>query len=260
MDNPLTFKDTILNFFLDPSKDKLRELLKAHLGESAHLEFKQAWPDYPKLAKTILAFSNTDSGVIVIGVEEQNDGALTPIGLDQFKDKSSVVDQLEKYLPPILVPKVAINDFDYTASEYDLLVGRRFQTISVVADVTSQPYISKGQGKDIAESRIYVRREGKNDEANGDDISRIIERRIAAIRADPLLDLDSDLKELQTLYKNTSPKIIEDRVGFFSGSTATLDLALGIIRRTNPDYPEETYERFVGRMIEKKKAKIEAAI
>ena len=255
----LSLKEEFLKFFQDPSRDQLREILRQHLGESKNLDFKETWPDFPKLAISLLAFANTNPGIIVVGVTEGNDGTLTPSGLESFCDKAIVYDKLKKFLPPKLISSITVNDFDYTASEYSQLIGRKFQTISIATKIESRPFFSKSGGNGIGKGRVYIRRDGKNEEADNDDIERMIEQKIAAIQTNPIFDLDTDLKELRTLYDNVPKTLHTDNTNMFAKTTGSfLALALlGRLEEPNPLYPKEDYDEFIVRMIQVKKKKIE---
>jgi predicted HTH transcriptional regulator len=254
-------KETFLRFFEDPSRDKLREILKNNLGEDTNIDFKREWPDFDKVSKTLLAFANSNSGLIVVGVEERSDGTTHPTGLDKIIDKATIINGLEKYLPPKLLDQISINDFDYSASEYAALVGRLFQTVSVTTNTLEQPYFSIGSGKAIEESRVYVRRQGKTTEAKSEDIERMIQDRVEALQALPERDLDNDLKELRALYKNLPDydERYENAPNAFSSQFIQNAFAM-MGRRQNPFIPDEGYSEFVARMIEKKKAKITRSI
>jgi hypothetical protein len=84
-----SLRDQFAEFFEDPSKDKLGALLRENDGESKNLDFKEAWPTMPALAKQILAMANSGGGCLVLGVKENEDGTFEPVGLPSFTDRKS---------------------------------------------------------------------------------------------------------------------------------------------------------------------------
>ena len=87
----------------------------------------------------------------------------------------------------------------------------------------------------------------------------MIEQKIAAIQTNPIFDLDTDLKELRTLYDNVPKTLHTDNTNMFAKTTGSfLALALlGRLEEPNPLYPKEDYHEFIVRMIQVKKKKIE---
>jgi len=51
-------KEEFVRFFKDPSRESLKDVLKNHLGEQDDYDFKKDWPEYPKLARHLLALAN----------------------------------------------------------------------------------------------------------------------------------------------------------------------------------------------------------
>ena len=61
--------EVFTEFFEQPTRSRLRELLKNNLGEFNHLDFKEQWLPKEargKLARDILGFANSGGGVMVI--------------------------------------------------------------------------------------------------------------------------------------------------------------------------------------------------
>ncbi|MEL6661162.1 MAG: ATP-binding protein [Bacteroidota bacterium] len=254
--NSINSKDQLEQFFQDPSKDVLRELFRQHLGESKNLDFKEQWPEWDQVAKTILAFANTDIGLIVVGVKDLTDGSFEPVGLEKLTDKADINTGISKYLPERVMQSVSIFDFDYSSSEYEKITGSKFQVLTVENLEFIRPALATRSGKSIKESRVYVRKEGKNEEASSIDIEDMILSRIAFLRAIPSKKLEDDLRELKVLYDAFPPGDYPTVNAF-----GLLGNALAPLRPLKHKlYPEESYEEFVLRMIDKKKAKIDGSI
>ena len=137
------FKDQhegFAQFFSAPTREALRELLRRNLGETDYLDFKEAWPDTPKLARHILALANSGGGAIVVGVAQAADGKLLPTGLRALKDKVDLIPPVKAYVPKSL--DVQVLDFHFDASEYAALIGKVFQVLLVESDAKELPYLA----------------------------------------------------------------------------------------------------------------------
>jgi predicted HTH transcriptional regulator len=101
-------------FFEKPTRKALRELLKNNTGEYNHLDFKGEWPEYTKLAKHVLAFSNTGGGALIIGVKSKEkedgtkDGTFEAVGITKIIDKSEIF-KLMLYLKLSIFPLMILN-------------------------------------------------------------------------------------------------------------------------------------------------------
>ncbi|HTT76243.1 MAG TPA: ATP-binding protein [Candidatus Binataceae bacterium] len=96
-------QEPFAQFFEDPSRETLRNLLKEYFGETGSLDFKEQWPTRARLAKHVLGMANTSNGCLVIGVGEKTDKTLEPIGLKDFKDKADIQNGLKRFLPSDLM-------------------------------------------------------------------------------------------------------------------------------------------------------------
>ncbi len=267
----IQWKDTFYNEFLkDPSKDTFSRFLKNNVGEMDNIDFKEKWTEKGKLAKTILSIANSRGGIIAIGIKENEDGSLTPLGLDKFKDKADIGKELSKYISPNLDFNVL--DFDYDTPIYPDAENKKFQIILISDTPDRLPFVSLGATTDLEKDIIYVRRGTKCEKASAEEIEKIISAKVETIFKDSSnLSLDEHLKQLKKLY-NELPQKISRLVRRGNGGWMS---NLGIIglgwykamwgeseyeEIDNPDYPEETYESFIVRMIEKKKIKIEKVL
>lgn len=268
-------KDKFYDEFLkEPTKDNFRLFLEKNCGELDEVDFKEQWIDKGHLAKTILSMGNSRGGIIVVGVREENNGDLTPIGLDLFKDKATISDEIAKYIPSGL--DYEIFDFNYESSEYVAVQNKKFQLLIVNDTPDRLPFISLNSTTDLEKDIIYVRRGTKCEKATADEISRIIEYKIETIFKETSdLTLKEHLKQLKRLYSELPQKIkVLVRKGdspvINSASAALAGLALSFSdvfgtpdeyeEQDNPNYPEESYEAFILRMIKNKKLKIEKVL
>lgn len=272
MINP-QIKDIFFNeLSKEPTIENFRKFVKNNCGEFDNIDFKEEWVDKGKLSKLLLAFANSKGGIIVFGLKEENDKSITPIGLDKFRDKADINSSIAKYVPPELDYQVF--DFDYKATEYDKLKGKKFQIIIVSDTPERLPFISLAEGNDIEKNTIYVRRGTKCEKADKSDIDRVIESRLSTIYSgNSEMSLDEHLSQLKTLY-NELPKKIKILVKKGEPAPWTYKLAevakyatqalVGtpdeFEEQDNPNYPKESYEMFVSRMVNAKKLRIEKVL
>ena len=159
-------KEIFVNFFEDPSRDKFRDLIRNNLGEFPYLDFKKDWLSFPKMARHILGFANSDGGCIVVGVAEKEDKTLEATGLETLKDKVQITNGIKKFLPNVLLDRLQVIDFAYEDSEYSKIVGKKFQVIFVETDPKHLPFISMADGTGVQKNKIYVRLGTSTEEAN----------------------------------------------------------------------------------------------
>ncbi|WP_037270985.1 helix-turn-helix domain-containing protein [Ruminococcus flavefaciens] len=266
-------KDKLYDDFLkEPTKDNFRIFLQNTLGEMDEVDFKEKWIEKGHLAKTLLAMANSRGGIIVVGVKEEKDGKLTAKGLEEFKDKAVINNEISKYIPPEL--DYVIYDFSYDTSEYEAVKGKKFQLLFVHDTPERLPFISRNETDNLVKDTIYIRRGTKCEKASASEIEMLLDAKIETIfKGDSDLSLNQHLEQLKILYNELPQKIkvlvrkgikYQDIVNPFSSVLQALKeykLNLGILNEyeetNNPDYPEESYEAFINRMIKLKKLKIE---
>ena len=255
---------------IKPLKDKiydqfLKEPTQENCEEMDEVDFKEQWIEKGHLAKIMLSMGNSRGGIIVIGVREEKDGSLTPVGVTSFKDKATINNEISKYIPPDL--DYVIYDYDFESSEYPAVQGKKFQLLLVNDTPSRLPFISMWSTTDLEKDTIYIRRGTKCEKANSSEIENLIESKIETIfKESSNLSLNEHLLQLKTLYEELPQKIKvlvkkgelsaygKIQVYFESLKYSTPDEYIEI---DNPNYPKESYEAFISRMIQQKKLKIE---
>lgn len=58
-------KEVYSQFFEEPTRKKLKEILDGSFGETDHMEFKSTWIEKSDLAKKILSIANSNGGAIM---------------------------------------------------------------------------------------------------------------------------------------------------------------------------------------------------
>ncbi|MBS6801002.1 MAG: ATP-binding protein [Clostridiales bacterium] len=255
-------------FLKEPTKDNFRDFIFKNCGELDEVDFKETWIDKGHLAKTMLAMANSMGGVIIIGIKEEDDGTLTPIGLETFKDKATVNNDIHRLIPASL--DYQILDFSYNSSEYEKMQNKKFQMLIISDTPDRLPFVSQSETTGLDRDVIYIRRGTKCEKATASDIDQIISNRIeATFKEVSDMSLPEHLDQLKVLYTELPKQI---KVLIKKGTPTEFAKALsGIGRfftktddiyeeRDNPNYPEESYEEFILKMIGKKKLKIEKVL
>jgi len=77
------------------NRKKVLELIEE--GESVHVEFKQRFSTYEKIAKELIAFANTDGGYLLLGIDDNK----SIYGIESEKsDYELIKETAEKYCEP----------------------------------------------------------------------------------------------------------------------------------------------------------------
>lgn len=97
------------------SPKKNNELIKDMIAqqEGLLLDFKQNLSDQKKIAKTLLAFANTEGGQIVVGVSDK--GQL--IGIDAEEEMFMINEAIDKYCKPLIEVSFDVYEIDYWKDE-----------------------------------------------------------------------------------------------------------------------------------------------
>ena len=139
------------------------------------------------------------------------------------------------------------------------------------------PFISLNATTGLEKNEIYIRRGTKCEKATAEEIEKIIDIKISTIfKSSSDLSLREHLDQLKQLYDEL-PQRIQVLVkkgkpgGYADGLVSAVKLVSASLswlngtpdeyeERANPNYPEESYEAFVARMIKLKKLKIEKCL
>lgn len=244
---PKTIYEEFAQFFEKPTRGSLRELLKNNVGELPNCDFKAQWPALPKVARHLLGIGNSGGGCLIAGVAEKEDGTLEPEGLEKLTDKANIEKGIEKYVPTALFANVHILDLPYPASEYPSIQNKKFQVVLVEDDLKHVPYISAAEGDGIRRGAIYVRRGTSTEEANYEELQRIINKRVETrYSSRGELNLQSHLEQLKVLYSHAPITSDSPWVQF-------LQVMGGHVNR-------KEFEAFVLGAIEKKQRRIETEL
>ncbi len=240
-------KEGFASLFRSPDRIKFITFFQENTGEHNYLDFKKEWIETQKLAKHILGLANAGGGILVIGAEE-NDVGIIPKGISQVKDKTSIKNELQEYISSNL--EYDVYDFIYGAqTEWEEVRNKKFQ-IMIVEDTPEHiPFVSSRTYDNVLyKNRIYFRSKTNTDEANQDELKKIFNRRLETkISTSSEDEFRRQLEKLKILYS-----FLDIRIPglYFSG-------IVGAITIPNPKYPQEDFQDFIVRMIEKKKEIIE---
>ena len=257
--------ESFSKFFENPTRESLRTFLRDHVGELRNCDFKENWPENGPIAKHILGIANVGGGCLIVGVKEQEDGSLVPAGVTALRDKADIISAIKLYLPEPLLNSIEIADFSYNAAEYPTLVGKQFQVLFIPSDSESLPFIAQRAGVGLRSGGIYIRREGATEEANYEEVQRLLRGRLTvSAQTAAAQDLKAHLEELKVLYKEI-PRNIQTG----SPPIASADWAQSLAKfasmfvgefKANPMYPAEDYQSFIARVLEGKKRLIERVL
>jgi hypothetical protein len=194
------FREEFAKFLEQPSRERLRDVLKNHYGELPNLDFKAQWPERAGLVKDILGLGNSGGGCLVIGVCENNQ-AFEVTGLPACKDKADVDNEIRRFLPQALMDTLQPMDFRFQAAEYPKLVGKSFQVLIVPDNPGNLPYLALAETTGLKNTVVYVRRMASTAEATYEELQGVINRRLATGHSTQNeIDLNGHLKELGALH------------------------------------------------------------
>lgn len=83
----------------------------------------------------------------IVGVKENEDGALSPVGIEQLKDKATLNNEVAKYIPSGI--DYEIFDFSYDSSEYQAVQNKKYQLLIVHDTPERLPFISLNATNDL---------------------------------------------------------------------------------------------------------------
>ena len=264
---PKQLKDIIYGLLQEPTLDTFREFIHSQTGEHNSIDFKKEWISDATLAKEMLAMANSQGGVIIFGVSENEDKSINISGLPAIKDKADISNGIKNYISANL--KYEIYDFSYTTSEYDALIGKHFQMLVIEDNPEYIPFLAKKDSGSLKQNMIYVRRGTSCEFANEEELHNLLSRRLNFIH--PLtgepLKLDEHLRQLKILYGEIQKENTYYKDGIAANLSVILSSIVGVtsplgkkVVEPNPLYPDEEYEAFISRMIVEKKKKIERVL
>jgi hypothetical protein len=198
--------------------------------------------------------ANSHGGCLVVGVAQRDDNSLHPVGLSTLTDKANIHKGVQKFIPAQLIYEVL--DFSYTESEYPTIKGKKFQVMLVENTPQYIPFVTIADGDSIRNAAIYVRRGTSTEEATYHELQEMFNHRLeTSYSSHQELALEEHFAILRTLYGQIKPYLVRSAVS--TVLTDYFDSLLQIDYESNPDFPKETYEQFVAKLIEKKKKQIE---
>ncbi len=253
-------KDALYDVLKEPNLENFRLLLQNHMGEEDQMDFKKEWEDYEKTSKHLLAMSNSGGGCIIFGVRQLEDGTFEIEGIEKLIDAAELKKGIKKYIPDTL--KYHLKDFKYEASEYDKLKNKKFQILIVEDEPKNLPYICCKDGNQIKDGDIYIRSGTESKKATNYQVEKIIERKLAACKVPKgkNMPLKQHLEQLDILYNELTYTVYEDN------SISSLSKALSMLAnrfsgttsiKKKENYPKESYDDFILKMLNKKKKRIE---
>lgn len=251
------------SFFENPTRDRLRELLRHNTGESPNCDFKEQWPSFSALARHLLGLGNSDGGCIIIGVVEAEDHSFDPGGLDTLVDKADFTNGVKKFLPGSLLSKIHMLDFAFEAAEYPKLVGKKFQVVLVEHDPKHLPFVAASGGDGIRNNAIYIRRGASTEEANYEELQSVINKRIETGHSSSKeITLYMHLGQLESLMRSLSNRYEE----LVNSDTDELLVLIGpehyneVFYDSTPGTDDDEMVIFLKDVIEKKKKQIEVEL
>lgn len=131
-------------------------------GESKTLEFKEALPKNNSIAKTVIAFSNTSGGKLIIGVNDQRE-IIGINGDDLFEMQDKIVSIIADNSSPGIIPEL-----------YSVNIENKLVLVVEVVRGNLKPYFLKSQGKGDG---TYIRIGATNRIADLDTIAELERQR-----------------------------------------------------------------------------------
>jgi predicted HTH transcriptional regulator len=235
------WKENLSLFLKDPNRQNLRQLLQLEAVEDNDLEFKRELLSFDLLSKHILAMANKNGGAIVFGVDEVEINQFSPCGLSESLDITDIQKKLSIYIPKNLETNIIPH---YFKDEQDIkFKGKMFLIVIIGYNPRYLPFLALKHGSAINRSTIYTRRNGASEPINYDELQDILNNRISTeYSTTNELKLVEHLEELKELYAQIPKRIL-----------STFYIMQAIQGNVNPEYPKESYEDFICKVIEIKK-------
>ena len=116
--------------------------------EGLHLDFKQNLSSQLKIAKTIVAFANTEGGTIIVGVSDK--GKL--IGIDFEEEKYMVEEAIKNYcVPPV---ELTYEIYEVAFWEEEILPEEKYLLFLQIPKSNSAPHFVQTEN---GEPTYYIR-------------------------------------------------------------------------------------------------------
>lgn len=262
----LDIKEYMYNFLQEPTRERFVDIVFDGVGEQNCIDFKKIWIEPQKLSEIILGMANTGGGVIILGVEEKENGTIEAVGLSEIFDKEKQHSKITKFLPDTV--KFDIFDFDFSGETYSKIENKMYQMILIQSDDKNLPYMWNKDSNGNEVGCVFIRKGTKTVKANSGELSELIDKRIRSMYTEgSTLALEEHLDQLKILYKyvgakeNVIHKNILDIGKMLSEKFQSISESLGDVERIkNPFYPEEDFEEYIFNLIKLKKIKIEKVL
>lgn len=256
------WKEQLASFLKEPTRLNLRHLLQIEAVEDNDLEFKRELLPFDSLAKHILAMANKNGGAIVFGVEEIKANQFSPCGLSNSFDITDIEKKLYTYVSKKL--KASIIPTYFKGEDHPEFKDKFFLIVIIEHNLRYVPFISLKAGENIKKDTIYIQRNRASEPINYDELQEILNNRIdTEYSTTDERKLIEHLEELKELYSHI-PKTIQQVVSY---TPPSMPLNLGFSKQQskrmfgeteyktfpNLDYPQESYESFIKKLIEIKK-------
>src|SRR5690554_1967691 len=150
------------------------------LGESKTLELKESLPKNDHIAKTVIAFSNTSGGKLIVGVNDNRE----IIGIDDtlvFDMQDKIASIIADNCSPGIMPEI-----------YSVNIEGKLVLVIEVVRGNMKPYFLKSQGKTAG---TYIRIGATNRIADLDTIAEL-ERQKRHISFDEEICYDTTFEQL----------------------------------------------------------------
>jgi len=138
---------------IEVTVDEILELIRR--GENDRVEFKQGIAKTDEFVETVVAFSNTSGGTILVGVSDHSD----IVGIGETKPEETVRNVLRSHCEPPVEPDVK-----------STLIDQRPILVVQIKEGENKPYTFRGKG-------VYVRSGSTDRIATRDELDEIYERK-----------------------------------------------------------------------------------
>ena len=264
-------KENLASFLKNPTRDNLRSLLMLESVEDNDLDFKRELIPYYDIAKHILAMSNKNGGAIIFGVDEIKANNFSVCGLDDLPDRTDILKGINAFIPFELTNDVDVHLHRFNEQEDQNLQNKMLLSIIVEHNPKYIPFVSlKDKDNKLKKNTIYIRRNGASEIANYDEIQDILNRRIeteySTTNERELIEHLEELKKLYSYIPKTVRVVNETISDIISSQKLSARSSPKVESNTqrilkeleyrilpNPDHPKESYEAFIGKLIEIKK-------